>query len=81
MDKSSHRIVYVFDEETADRFRALIHCLLSTFDEVLEARRAVLPDEYDIDYAETTFHECAAKQFDRDPGGDPARVVDLDEIF
>ena len=28
----------VFDEEAADRFRALIQCLLATFDEVLEAR-------------------------------------------
>lgn len=55
--------------------------MLATFDEILEARKAALPNRYDIGYSETTFHECAAKQFDRDPGGDPARVIDLDEIF
>jgi hypothetical protein len=81
MEIQERKTVYVFDQETAERFQALLDCVVEAFKEILGARRIDLPDQYDIGYAEATFHECAAKQFDRDPGGDPARVVDLDEIF
>lgn len=78
MQESESQNVYVFDQQTVDRFSALIDILLTTFHELLEARRVNLPDSHDIGTAEMTFYECHAKQFDR-----PDSILGdhLDEIF
>jgi len=78
MQEKERETVYVFDQQTVDRFSALIDILLSTFHEILDARRVILPDNFDIGPAEMTFYECHAKQFDRP---DPELSDDLDKIF
>ena len=77
-ESESQKNVYVFDQQTADRFSALIDILLTTFHELMEARRVILPDSHDIGAAEMTFYECHAKQFER---SDFNLSDDLDEIF
>ena len=78
MQEQEPQYVYIFDQQTVDRFSALIDILLTTFHEILDARRAPQPDNYDIGTAEMTFYECHAKQFDRP---DSKLSDELDEIF
>ncbi|MGE0175081.1 MAG: hypothetical protein AB7T49_19965 [Oligoflexales bacterium] len=78
MQEPEGKNLYIFDQQTADRFSALIDILLTTFQEILEARRVMLPDDHDIGIAEMTFYECHASQFDRP---ETKLSDDLDEIF